>query len=83
MLLDVAKLCVGWQLIGQYLKLTDAEISAVDGDKGTVEEKRIAMLGKWREKFAYKATYQVLIEALLAAGKSLCAIDVAKIIGTG
>ena len=83
MLLDVAKLCVEWQLIGQYLKLTEAEISAVDGDKGTVEEKRVAMLGKWREKFAYKATYQVLIEALLAAGKSSCAIDVAKIIGTG
>ena len=83
MLLDVAKLCVEWQLIGQYLKLTVAEISAVDGDKGTVEEKRVAMLEKWREKFAYKATYQVLIEALLAAGKSSCAIDVAKIIGTG
>ena len=44
MLLDVAKLCVEWQLMGKYLKLTEA---AVYGDKGTVEEKRIAMLGKW------------------------------------
>ena len=80
MLLDVAKLCVEWQLIGKYLKLTEA---AADGDKETVEEKRVAMLGKWRDKFAYKATYQVLTDAPLAAGKSLCAIDVAKIIGTG
>ena len=32
--------------MGKYLKLTEA---AVDGDKGTVEEKRIAMLGKWGE----------------------------------
>ena len=46
MLLDVAKLCVEWQLMGKYLKLTEA---AVYGDKGTVEEKRIAMLGKWGE----------------------------------
>ena len=44
LLLDVAKLCVEWQLMGKYLKLTEA---AVDGDKETVEEKRIAMLGKW------------------------------------
>ena len=34
-------------------------------------------------KFAFRATYQVLIEALLAAGKSSCAIDTAKIIGAG
>ena len=46
-------------------EVPEAEISAVDGDKGTVEEKRVAMLGKWREKFAY---YQALIEALLAPG---------------
>ena len=59
-----------WQLIGRYLNLTDAEIAAVDGDNRTVEEKRAGMLGKWKEKFAYKATYQTLIEVLLAIGKS-------------
>lgn len=83
MLLDVAKLCVDWQLIGRHLKLTDAEITAVNGDNGTVEEKRIAMLQKWKEKLAFKATYRALIEALLAAGKASCAVDVAKIIKTG
>ena len=66
--------------MGKYLKLTEA---AVDGDKETVEEKRVAMLGKWKEKFNYKATYQVLTDAPLAAGKFSCVIDTAKIIGTG
>ena len=82
-LLNVAKLCVDWQLIGKHLKLTESEITAVDGNNGTVEEKRIAMLQKWKEKLAFKATYRALIEALLAAGKASCAVDIAKIIGTG
>ena len=82
-LLDVAKLCVDWQLIGKHLKLTEAEITAVDGNYRTVEEKRIAMLQKWKDKLAFRATYQALIEALLAAGKASCAVDIAKIIGTG
>ena len=82
MLLDVANLCVDWQLIGKHLKLTVAEIAAVDGNNGTVEEKRIAMLQKWKEKLAYNATYGALIKALLAAGKASCAVDAAKIIRT-
>ena len=79
----LAKFCVDWQLIGKYLNLTDAEITAVDGDKRTVEEKRAGMLANWKEKFAYKATYQTLIEVLLAIGKSTSAIDAAKLIGAG
>ena len=82
-LLDVAKLCVDWKLIGKYLKLTEAEIAAVDGDSKTVELKMIAVLQKWKEKLAFRATYRALIEALLAAGKASCAVDVAKIIRTG
>ena len=82
-LLNVARLCVDWKLIGKYLKLTDAETAAVDGDSRTVEEKRIAMLQKWKEKLAHKATYGALIKAILAAGKASCAVDAAKIIRTG
>ena len=83
MLFDLARFCVDWQLIGRYLNLTNAEIAAVDGDKRTVEEKRAGMLAKWKEKFAYKATYQTLIEVFLAIGKSTSAIDAAKLIGAG
>ena len=81
--LEVAKLCVDWKLIGKYLKLTEAEIAAVDGDRSTVDEKRIAMLEKWKNKLAFKATYGVLIEARLVAGKASSAIDIAKIIRAG
>ena len=83
LLLSLAKLCVDWKLIGFHLDLTRAEIVAVDGDNHTIDEKRVGMLGRWREKFAFKATYRVLIEALLACGRTSDAVDACKTIATG
>ena len=77
-LLKLAEHCVHWQLIGFHLKLTEAEITAVDGDYRSVEEKRIGMLGRWQGKFAFKATYRVFIEALLSCRKASDAIDACK-----
>ena len=67
-----------WQLIGLHLELTKADIVAVDGDYRSVEEKRVGMMGTWKEKFAFKATYRVFIEALLLCGKSSDAIEACK-----
>ena len=83
MLLKLAKHCVDWTLIGLYLDLTIADIAAVNGDYQTVDEKRAGMLGRWKEKFAFKATYRVFIEALLACGKTEDAVDACKIITKG
>ena len=74
-LLRLAKHCVDWQLTGFHLELTKSEITAVDGDYRSIDEKRIGMLGRWKEKFAFKATYRVFIEALLLCGKASDAID--------
>ena len=81
-LLRLAKHCVEWQLIGFHLELTKADIVAVDGDYGSVDEKRIGMLGRWKEKFAFKATYRVFIEALLLCGKATDAIEACKVISS-
>ena len=77
-LLNLAKHCVEWQLIGFHLELTKADIVAVDEDHRTAEQKRVEMLGKWKEKFAFKAAYRVFIEALLSCGKALDAIEACK-----
>ena len=55
---------------------------SVDGDNRTVEEKRVGMLEKWKGKFAYRATYHMLIESLLSVGKSTDAIEACKVMGT-
>jgi hypothetical protein len=71
---------VDWQLTGFHLELTNSDIDAVDEDYRTAEQKRIRMLMKWKEKFAFKATYRVFIEALLSCGKASDAIDACKAI---
>ena len=83
MLLNLAKYCVDWTLIGLYLDLTRADIAAVNGDYQTVDEKRAGMLGRWKEQLAFKATYRVFIEALLASGKTEDAVDACKTIAKG
>ena len=82
-LVDLAEFCEDWQLIARRLKLTQADITAIDVDKRTEEVKRVVMLEKWKERFASKANGKTFIEALLAARKTTQAIEAAKIIGTG
>ena len=76
----MAKFCIKWQLIGKRLKLTEGDITAIDGDYRSVEEKRVGMLERWKNKFAYKATYLAFIKALLADGRSADAIDATQVI---
>ena len=77
-LLRLAKHCVDWQLTGFHLELTKSDIVAVDEDYRTAEQKRVEMLRKWKEKFAFKATYRVFIEALLSCGKASDAINACR-----
>ena len=72
-----------WQLIGFHLELTKADIVAVDGDYRSIDEKRIGMLGRWKEKLAFKATYRAFVEALLSCGKASDAIEACKAIASG
>jgi hypothetical protein len=79
-LVDLARYCVKWKMIGYRFELTESDITAVNGDYQSVDEKRVGMLRRWKERFAFKATYRVLIEALLSCGKTSDAIDACKAI---
>ena len=80
MLLDLAKYCDKWKLIGQRLGLTEAEISDIDDDKRTAQEKRVGMLMKWKER-SLITSYRVFIEALLSQGMTQAAVEACKMIG--
>ena len=83
-LLSLAKnCCVDWRQIASHLELTDADVAAIDSDNRTTDEKRIGMLVRWKEKFAFKATYKVFVKALLACGRTSDAIMACKIIVHG
>ena len=82
MLPNLANLFVDWKLLSFHLKLTPAEIAAIDGDNHTVDEKQIGMLVKWRGRFAFGATYRVLVQALLDCGRVSDAVDMCKAISS-
>lgn len=79
-LLNLARHCADWKLVGFSLELEKDDIVAIDQHYQKREEKQVEMLEKWREKFPSKATYRALIEALVLCEKDLDAIEACKAI---
>lgn len=78
-LLSLASHCDPWELIGQRLGLISAQISAISGDNvGRTELQRFRALQKWKEIKAFKATYRVLVGALVDCGKVQQASEVCQ-----
>ena len=74
----LAEFCDPWESIGYHLKLTKVDISTIKNDNETTELRRIATLGTWSEKFAHKATYRVLIEALIQSRRAKQALKLCE-----
>ena len=64
-LMDVSWIIADHETVGPALELSDVEMTAVDADARTQQLKKMKMLKTWKQKFAWKATYRRLIEALL------------------
>lgn len=83
----LANCCFPVNMIGPYLQLEDHEVQDIVRAAISAEEQRVAMLQKWQNKFLHKATYLVLVQALVDCGKNKQAADVCKIfvqdIGSG
>ena len=68
-LMDVSWIIADHEILGRELGLNGAEMTAVNADSSTHQLKKIEMLRTWKQKFAWKATYRQLIEALLKCRK--------------
>ena len=71
----LAEFCDPWENIGYLLNLKGAKINAIKEDNSSAEKRRIATLQAWKEKFACRATYRVLIEALIRFGNAQQALE--------
>ena len=69
-----------WRKVAPYLMLDDPEIEAVELDGNNEEERRYKSLQTWKRKFAFKAVYKRLIEALLECGRADHAEKVFKLL---
>ena len=65
-LLALSDFCHPWELTARHLLLTDPQISDIDSECRTTEEKRLASLKKWKETKAFGATFRVFVDALIA-----------------
>ena len=64
-ILALAEFCDPWEFVGSHLKLTEAQISAIQSDNKTTEERRLASLRKWKETQSYRATFKAYVDALI------------------
>jgi hypothetical protein len=58
-----------WKFLGRYLALDESTIQAIKADNYQIREQAHQMLMKWKQKYANRATTQVLIKALKDVGK--------------
>ena len=70
--------CDPWKEVGLHLGLNQAQLSAIDEDNRGVSLKRLEVLRKWKETFVFKATYRMLVGALLKCGKADTALKVCQ-----
>ena len=68
-----------WEVIFGSL-LNEIDIDDIDKENATGVKKRIAALRKWRNRNGYKATYKVLVDALLNRGEQYQAENLCKIL---
>lgn len=66
--------------MGPELGLTVSEITAINRDAPTHELKKTATLRKWKDKYAWNATYRNLIEALLKCTRAEHAQEVCELL---
>ena len=63
-LVQIAKDLTQWQVVAYHLGLKEAEVEEIDDMPGSLPEKRIKMLLKWKNKLEDVATYRRLSECL-------------------
>ena len=63
-------LFLDWRSVAPHLGLSERDIEAIEFDKKTEDERRLAVLQKWKRKYGYKATLKRLVAVLLAVGNA-------------
>ena len=83
---DIKKisLVVGqWELLALHLGLSEQQIEQVKRNNDLQEDlKRLCILNKWKETFAFKATYRKFLDASLSISRSGLACKVCEFIKT-
>ena len=66
---DIALFLTSWRTLAPQLELS-SEVEAIEKDAHSEKERMQKFLEAWKAKFAFKAKYRVLVEALLKIGSA-------------
>ena len=77
---DIALFLESWRTVVPHLGLSKADVEEVERDGTEEKEKKQKILESWYAKFAFKAKYRVLIEALLKIGRADQAVKVCRLL---
>ena len=77
---DIALFLKSWRTVAPYLGLSTAEVEEIERDGKEEKERRLKTLESWKSKFAFKATYMVLIETFLKIGQASQAEQVCHVL---
>ena len=67
---DIALFLESWRTVAPHLGLSEIQVEEVESDGKAEKEKRQKILESWKAKFAFKATYIVLVKALLKISRA-------------
>ena len=67
---EISRCLCEWKLAALKLNISQAEVDAIERENGKAELQRVNFLGVWKQKMSFRATYRVLVEALLSIGRA-------------
>ncbi len=76
----IAGFLVSWRTLAPHLGLDESDEEEIEEDGREEAEKKLKALRKWKSKFAHKATYKVLVEALVKANMAEHAMLVCQVV---
>ena len=80
-LVKISMFLESWRTVVCHLKhIESVDVEEVEREGTGEKEKKLKILEKWKCKLAFKATYRVLIEALLEAGRADQAMKVCDLL---
>ena len=77
---DIALFLESWRTMAPHLGLSKIQVEEVESNGRAETEKRQKILESWKAKFAFKATYIVLVKALLKTSKADLAERVCRLL---
>ena len=80
---EIVLFLTSWQTVASKLCLSEIDQDAIEREGKNEEDKKRKVLQKWKGKFAFKATYRNLVEALLSLSKADIAEKVCRLLPKG